>query len=310
MRRLTYALIAVTALLVPTVAQAAPSITITTPVTGAQYVKGSVVNASFSCAGATSCTGTFANGTPIWTGTLGTAPGGYFSFQIVASDGVTTVTKSADYNVAIGTAACPNGYVALTFDDGPTPMTQRYVDALVAGGAKATFFDIGNLMSANPTAVRYVTSHGMALQDHTMTHPDLTSLTDAQITAELSGQQKLALSIAGVRESLYRPPYAAENGNTWNDAFALGLMETTWTWDSNDWMSPRSSTIVSGVLANSHDQSIILMHDGYPNTLAAIPQILAGLKTRGLCPGNIVQSWDSPINNQWGFPMFVNVVPF
>ena len=38
---------------------------------------------------------------------------------------------------------CSNGYVALTFDDGPTGLTQRYLDTLKNGGANATFFDIG-----------------------------------------------------------------------------------------------------------------------------------------------------------------------
>ena len=42
--------------------------------------------------------------------------------------------------------------VALTFDDGPTPYTDRLLDILTANKAKATFFEIGNKVAANPAA--------------------------------------------------------------------------------------------------------------------------------------------------------------
>ena len=307
MKRLILTITTMLVLALAASAQAAPSISITTPKAGAQYTQGSTVIASYSCSGATSCVGTVPNGQPIPTTAVGS-----FTFKVTASgkQGKRTVSTSKTVNYTAAAQPKCNGYVALTYDDGPTAMTSQYLSALAANGLKATFFDIGNNMQANPSAVKAEVAAGNALGDHTMSHPDLTTLTDDQITAELDGQKQLAQSIAGYTEVVDRPPYGAENANTWNDAFALGLMETTWTYDTNDWQGLSTSSIVDGALANAHDQAIILMHDGYPNTLAAIPQIAAGLTAKGLCPGKIVQSWDNPINNLWGYPMYVNVVPF
>lgn len=302
------------ALALPAAATAAPapSITITSPAAGANYGLNTVVNANYSCSGATSCVGTVANASPIYTEAINSAPGGYYSFRVTAKDNRgRTVTKSANYNVvSTNSGACSAGYVALTYDDGPTTMTRQYVDTLKANGWKATFFDIGQNEQARPSDVQYTVNNGMRIEDHTWDHTDLTTLDDAGITSELKQQMDLTKQLTGETEVLYRPPYGAENGNTWNDAFALGLMEATWTYDTNDWTSPSVSSIVDGALANAHDQAIVLMHDGYPNTATAIPQIIAGLKTRHLCAGKIIQSWNNPINNAWGFPMYVNVVPF
>ncbi|MGH3532508.1 MAG: polysaccharide deacetylase family protein, partial [Mycobacterium sp.] len=44
--------------------------------------------------------------------------------------------------------------VALTFDDGPTPFTDRLLGILDANNAKATFFEIGNKVAANPAGAR------------------------------------------------------------------------------------------------------------------------------------------------------------
>lgn len=289
---------------------AAPTITITTPAAGTTYGTYSTVNAAFSCQNAASCVGTFDDGQPIYTDANGTAKGGYYSFSVTATSSTgATVTKSADYNVAFP-KTCPAGYVALTFDDGPSPLTDEYVDALDKAGVKATFFDIGDNMEVYPSQTRYEVSEGMRLGDHTMTHPDLTTLTDPEITAELQGQQQLALSIAGVTEDIYRPPYGAEDSNTWDDAWALGLMEIPWTADTLDWTSPPTASIVSAWQAGAHNQAIILDHDGYPNTLAAIPQIVADMKKDGLCAGQIEPDFNAPILSEWGSPIDAVVAPW
>ena len=69
------------------------------------------------------------------------------------------------------------------------------------------------------------------------------------------------------------------------------------------------ASIVSTVLRRAADQRIILLHDGYANTLHAIPQILDGLRARNLCPGKVVPAATS-IPNQWGDAQYVRVVAF
>ncbi|MBA2609884.1 MAG: hypothetical protein H0U92_13155 [Actinobacteria bacterium] len=62
-----------------------------------------------------------------------------------------------------------------------------------------------------------------------------------------------------------------------------------WTIDANDWDGRSSADIVKAV-ATAKDGDFVLMHDGYPNTIAAISKIADGLTRRGLCAGQIARS--------------------
>lgn len=83
-------------------------------------------------------------------------------------------------------AAC-NGYVGLTFDDGPSGNTTRLLDALRQNGLRATMFNQGQYAAANPSLVRSQVAAGMWVGNHSYTHPHLTRLSQAQIDSEISG---------------------------------------------------------------------------------------------------------------------------
>ncbi|MGE4426196.1 MAG: FG-GAP repeat domain-containing protein [Solirubrobacteraceae bacterium] len=81
-----------------------PTVTLTTPVDGATYDRGSTVNADFACADGTrgsgidTCVGTVADGDPIDTATLGPK-----SFQVTATDHAgNTASKTVSYTVVDG----------------------------------------------------------------------------------------------------------------------------------------------------------------------------------------------------------------
>jgi peptidoglycan/xylan/chitin deacetylase (PgdA/CDA1 family) len=86
-----------------------------------------------------------------------------------------------------------------------------------------------------------------------------------------------------------RPPYGAINDTVRAVDAQLGLIDVIWTVDTVDWNGVSTAKIVSSALTVQAD-GFILMHDGYPNTIAAVPQIAAGLAAKGLCPGRIVYS--------------------
>src|SRR5215212_8845650 len=66
-------------------------------------------------------------------------------------------------NAASSAAApsCSNGYVALTFDDGPTGNTSTLLNVLANAGARATMFNTGSNATNNPSLVRAEQSAGM-----------------------------------------------------------------------------------------------------------------------------------------------------
>src|SRR5690348_10431121 len=72
-------------------------------------------------------------------------------------------------------AATCNGYVGLTFDDGPNPSnTTNLLNALKANGVRATLFNIGQNAQANPSLVQAEKAANMWINNHSWTHPHMT----------------------------------------------------------------------------------------------------------------------------------------
>lgn len=58
----------------------------------------------------------------------------------------------------------------LTFDDGPSPNTQKILDALADHNAHATFFIIGSQIPGNETLLKQAIADGNTLGVHTQCH--------------------------------------------------------------------------------------------------------------------------------------------
>ncbi|MDT0541875.1 MULTISPECIES: polysaccharide deacetylase family protein [Streptomyces] len=185
-------------------------------------------------------------------------------------------------------ANCPNGYVGLTYDDGPNPSsTQALLTALRAGGAKATFFIWGQHAEQYPDLLRAEQAAGMWIANHTATHAHLTQIGEPAAYHEIATAQSTIQRITGQAPTLFRPPYGETNAQVKSDAARLGLTEVLWNVDSQDWNGAGTQQIVQAA-ATLRAGGIILMHDGgYQSTVGAVPQILSGLAARGLCPGRI-----------------------
>ncbi|WP_326826846.1 endo-1,4-beta-xylanase [Streptosporangium sp. NBC_01756] len=189
-----------------------------------------------------------------------------------------------------GGGDCSAGYVGLTFDDGPNPSTtDTLLNTLKANGVRATLFNVGQNAQNNASLVRAQQDAGMWIGNHSWTHPHLTQLSSSQIQSELQQTQQAIQQITGTAPKLFRPPYGETNSTLKSIEQQLGLTEIIWDVDSQDWNGASTAQIVqaAGTLQNGQ---IILMHDNYATTIAAIPQIAAGLKSRNLCAGMISPS--------------------
>ncbi|GGW60121.1 polysaccharide deacetylase family protein [Streptomyces caelestis] len=182
-------------------------------------------------------------------------------------------------------AAC-NGYVGLTFDDGPSGNTTALLNALRHNGLRATMFNQGQYAAANPSLVRAQVAAGMWIGNHSYTHPHLTRLSQAQIDSEISRTQQAIANAGGGTPKLFRPPYGETNATVKSVAARHGLTEIIWHVDSQDWNGASTEAIVQAAARLANGQ-IILLHDWSANTLAAIPRIAQGLTARGLCAGTI-----------------------
>ncbi|MGC1377899.1 MAG: carbohydrate binding domain-containing protein, partial [Anaerolineales bacterium] len=207
-------------------------------------------------------------------------------YTILIDDILITTPDTGGGGTGILDSDCSNGYVALTFDDGPyAGQTDHLIAALDAAHLRATFFDWGQHISGNASLVQAQFANGW-VGNHSWTHSDMTTLTQEQITTELTDTQNALQAITGQAPVLFRPPYLASNATLKAVEASLGLTEIMADVDSKDWTGASTATIITNV-STARDGATVLMHDNLPTTRAAIPRIADFMTNLKLCPGMI-----------------------
>ena len=160
---------------------------------------------------------------------------------------------------------------------------ERIIDALAKEGFTATFFYVGNWID-DESQVRYAHEKGMEIANHTTTHPYLTQKSASEIRSEYDQCYNKLKSIIGTEPSkLLRLPYLASDStitSTLNDVPMI-----TCSIDTMDWNKKSKDEIVNTIkqsMANgSADGAIILCHETYDSTLAAMEEIAPYAKAQG-----------------------------
>ena len=177
--------------------------------------------------------------------------------------------------------------VALTFDDGPWPRsTRRILHVLERRHVRATFFVVGSLVQRYPGVVRDLLRADMAIGNHSWRHPErFDLLSDHRVETEMERTNE-ALERFSVRPHAFRPPGGAYGDGMIQAARELGMRVVLWDVDALDWRARATKTdIVRAVLRHVRPGSIVLLHDGggrQSATAAALPQIIKGIRRRGL----------------------------
>ena len=71
--------------------------------------------------------------------------------------------------------------IYLTFDAGyENGYTENILDVLKKHNVKATFFLVGNFIETAPELVKRMVNEGHTVGNHTMTHPDMSSISDIE----------------------------------------------------------------------------------------------------------------------------------
>jgi peptidoglycan/xylan/chitin deacetylase (PgdA/CDA1 family) len=173
----------------------------------------------------------------------------------------------------------------LTFDDGPQPgSTPTMLDLLQRYSARGTFFSIGYAVQSNGDISRRTVADGSSVENHTLNHASLDTLSTEQFFNEVETTQSLIQQATGTLPLCLRPPYGATDARTRDLAADLGLEVVLWEIDTQDWRRPGVDAIVSHVLRSVYPGAIVLMHDGggdRSQSVAALEQILAQLSAKG-----------------------------
>lgn len=172
--------------------------------------------------------------------------------------------------------------VALTFDDGPSPYTDRLLQILKDNDAKATFFMIGNKVAANPAGAKRVADAGMEVGNHTWEHPNMTTIPAQDIGAQLAKANDAITAATGKTPKLFRTAGGLINDNVLAAAKQQGLADINWDVIPFDWMND-SNTAASRYMLMTQIKpgSVVLFHDTYSSTVDLVYQFIPVLKANG-----------------------------
>ncbi|HIW35345.1 MAG TPA: polysaccharide deacetylase family protein, partial [Candidatus Paenibacillus intestinavium] len=179
------------------------------------------------------------------------------------------------------TYSIPEGYVALTFDDGPSKHTMEITDILKNYEVGGTFFFLGINAKKYPDHVQYVQSNGYSIGSHSMTHSIMTKLSIDEQEDELLQSAKIIEDITKEKVVLFRPPYGDVNEQVksvvYNNEFKIVL----WNRDSEDWKTNDPDKIFNYVRDTDVSGSVIIFHESQ-SLIDALPRIIENLQERNL----------------------------
>ena len=167
--------------------------------------------------------------------------------------------------------------IAFTFDDGPfTKVDQRILDVLDTYGGRATFFIVGSRVNDYKDTLKRIHDSGSEIGNHTYNHKNLENLAPEEVISQIEMTNDAVEAVTGFRPKLVRVPYGAFKGQV---SGLVSYPMIQWNIDTEDWSSKDKDAILSTLLSQAKDGSIILMHDLYPSTAeafeAAVPQLVA-----------------------------------
>ncbi|MGW4440240.1 glycosyltransferase [Streptomyces sp. NPDC004596] len=204
-----------------------------------------------------------------------------------------------------GSLRVPDHRIVLTFDDGPDPTwTPKVLDILKKHHAHAVFFVTGSMTSRYPELVKRMVDEGHEVGLHTFDHPDLSYHSERRIDWELSQSQLALAGAAGIRSSLFRPPYSsfadAMDDRSWPVTKYIGsrgYLTVVNDTDSEDWRRPGVEEIIRKATPKGGKGAIVLMHDSggeRHQTIQALDRFLPQLQSKGYRFQNLTEALDAP----------------
>ncbi|BBZ68424.1 glycosyl hydrolase [Mycolicibacterium insubricum] len=172
--------------------------------------------------------------------------------------------------------------IALTFDDGPGPYTDRLLKILADNDAKATFFLIGNKVAANPDGAKRIAEAGMEIGSHTWEHPNMTTIPVDDIPAQFSRASDAIEQATGTRPKLVRTAGGLVDDNVLAEARKQGLADINWDVIPFDWANDANTAATRYMLMTQiKPNSVVLFHDVYSSTVDLVYQFIPVLKANG-----------------------------
>lgn len=202
-------------------------------------------------------------------------------------DEAVLVRKGTLYRVRV-----PDKVVALTFDDGPSPVwTPQILDELKKANVKATFFMLGNHVEKYPQVARRAAQEGHEIENHTYDHHVLLYYKTEEIEKEIRDAEKAIKNTTGRTTRYFRPPKAWLMEKEKKKIGEMGYKIVLWSLNSKDWVTFDDKYMVKYILRRVQPGDIILFHDSggafateggnREETVKTIPRLVEKLREKG-----------------------------
>lgn len=163
--------------------------------------------------------------------------------------------------------------------------TPLMLDIFKKHNIKVMFFVTKFFIDANPEYVKRMVEEGHMVGNHSVSHADLTALTDEEIYAEIIGCEEAFYKVTGQQLDLYfRPPEGAYSQRTLQLTEDLGYKTIFWSIAYNDYdkkNQPGREYVIDHFETYHHNGAIPLMHNDSQSNLEAMDAVLTLLEEQG-----------------------------
>ncbi|MEV3858073.1 polysaccharide deacetylase family protein [Streptomyces sp. NPDC050095] len=175
--------------------------------------------------------------------------------------------------------------VALTFHgQGDPAIAYAVLEEAERARAHVTVLAVGSWLDEHPDAARRILDGGHDLGNHTLHHRDINAMSEADAYAEITGCADRIRRLTGSIGTWFRPsrtqsatPLVARLAQRAGYPHVL-----SYDVDSLDFTSPGPAAVVDNVTSAVRPGSVVSLHFGYADTVAALPALLDHLDRRGL----------------------------
>ena len=181
----------------------------------------------------------------------------------------------------------------LTFDAGyENGCTAQILDTLKKHNVKAAFFLVGNYIQRNADLVRRMVQEGHTGGNHTMHHPDMSTLSDFNAFSwELSDLAELYEQTVGQpMPRYYRPPQGIYSEENLKMAQQLGYRTVFWSLAYVDWNNdaqPSREQALSKLLPRTHPGAVVLLHSTSKTNAEILDELLTKWEEAGYRFGTV-----------------------
>lgn len=190
--------------------------------------------------------------------------------------------------------------LALTIDDGTsTDVVAAFAALAVDTGIRLTFFPNGCYRSWEDNAGRLrplIDSGQVAMGNHTWSHPDLTTLGDAEVAEEISRNGDFLRRVFGVRDSpFFRPPFGARDERI--DRIAADVGHPTvvmWNGTLDDSRVLTADELLAAARTWFNPQTIVVGHANRPTVTTVYGDLLDLIAERELTTVTLADVWATP----------------